>query len=188
MSKPKLVFLALAAVAALGLLTVGSCVALIYSGFTNADAAVSPRIDALFAAIEADTLASTYDSATTQELRDASTREQYVAVGKMIKNRLGRLESKSLRSVNYRYDNGAAYYDVTYSATFENGAGDVVAKMKKSDGEWKFVTFRVNSPLLQQGQAMTACPNCSNPFPANASFCPSCGFALSQAENSPLGE
>ncbi len=51
MSNSKTIAIVIAVCAGLGILMIGLCAGLIYLGYKNADSAVSPRIDAMFAAI-----------------------------------------------------------------------------------------------------------------------------------------
>ena len=150
MAKGKTIAYIFAACAGLGILTIGSCAGLLYFGYKNADSTVSPKIDAMFLAIENNTFAATYETETTQELRDAASKEQYAALGDAIGVRLGKLKSKSLQGFKMRQFNADSYIDVSYNATFENGQGTIIAKLKKEGSAWKFVNFRVNSPLFEQ--------------------------------------
>lgn len=181
MAKGKTIAIILAACAGFGLLLVVSCAGLLFMGFKNTDANISPRIDAMFSAIENDTFAETYETETTQDLRNAATKEQYEALGNAIAVRLGALQSKSLRGFNMRQLNAASYVDVTYNAAFEKGNGTIVAKLKNQGGKWKFVTFRVNSPVFEQDIATATCSSCGEPHSANARFCPSCGAGVTSA-------
>ncbi len=93
--------------------------------------------------------------------------------------RLGKLKSKTLRGFKMKQHNADSYMDVTYAAVFEKGQGTVTARLKKNDGDWKFVGFRVNSPVFEQDIASQKCPSCGQPHSAKAKFCPSCGAAMS---------
>lgn len=179
MAKGKTVAIVLVACAGLGVLLIGTCAGLLFVGFKNADAAVSPRIDLIFEAIDQGRFAETYDTETTQEFRDLTTKEQYAALGDSIAARLGALKSKTMLSFNMQQFNSSSFIDVTYNAVFENGTGTIFAKLKKENGVWKFVGFRVNSPVFDQDIATTKCESCGEPHTANAKFCPSCGADVS---------
>ncbi len=100
-----------------------------------------------------------------------------------IGRRLGKLKSKSLQAFKMRQFNADAYIDASYNATFEKGSGTIIAQLKKEGSSWKFVTFRVNSPLIEQDIASARCASCGEPHPANAKFCPSCGAAIANPMN-----
>ena len=104
MAKGKTIAIILAACAGFGVLLIASCAGLLFVGFKNADSTVSPRIDAMFSAIENNTFADTYETETTLELRNAAT-EQYTALGDAIGVRLGKLISKSLQGFTMRQSN-----------------------------------------------------------------------------------
>ena len=159
----------------MGVLFIGSCAGLLYVGFKNTDTAISPRIDALFAAIDNDEFADTYDIETTKEFKNAVTREQYESIGNAVALRLGKLKTKSLLGFKMGQHNADSYVDVSYKATFEKGEGAIIAKLKKQGGEWRFLSFRVNSPVFEQDLATQKCPSCNSPHTPNAKFCPSCG-------------
>jgi hypothetical protein len=162
-----------------GVAVIAACGGLLYVGYKTAQKSVGPEIDRLFAAIDDGTFAETYETATTQEFRSATSREQYAQIGKAVSTRLGRLKSKSLKSVNMRQHNADSYVDVAYDAQFEKGPGQILAKMKREKDQWKLVNFRVNSPVFQQDIATAKCPKCGAPHAASARFCPSCGARLS---------
>jgi hypothetical protein len=179
MSTGKMVALILGLCGGVGLLLIAICGGLLYWGYRNADASISPKIDAMFVAIANDQFADSYASETTPELNKIVTEEQFVALGKAIDLRLGKLESKTLRGFKMKQHNADSFMDVTYAAIFEKGNGTVTATLKNQDGDWKFAGFRVNSPVFEQDIASQKCPSCSQPHSSTAKFCPSCGAALS---------
>ncbi len=179
MSTGKLVALILGLCGGAVLLLIVICGGLLYSGYRNADASISPKIDAMFAAIANHQSADSYAGDTTPELKKLVTKEQFVAMNEAINLRLGKLKSKTLRGFKMKQHNADSYMDVTYAAVFEKGQGTVTATLKKNDGDWKFVGFRVNSPVFEQDIASQKCPSCGQPHSAKAKFCPSCGAAMS---------
>jgi len=189
MSKGKLVALVLGLCGGVGLLLIAIFGGLLYSGYRNADASISPKIDAMFVAIANDQFANSYAVETTPELKKVVAEEQFVALGKAIDLQLSKLESKTLRGFKMKQRNAHSYMDVTYAAVFEKGKGTVTATLKKQEGDWKFVGFRVNSPVFEQDIALKKCPSCSQPHSSTAKFCPSCGAALlvepEKASNTP---
>ena len=186
MSKGKTIAIVIATCGGLGILLIGSCAGLLFMGFKNTDASVSPRIAAMFLAIRNDTFGETYETETTQELRNVVSKEQYKALGDSIGVRLGALKSKSMQGFNMRQFNADSYVDVTYNATFEKGNGTIVAKLKKQNGKWRFVTFRVNSPVFEQDLVTATCSSCGEPHSATARFCPKCGAAIAASTTESL--
>ena len=130
-----------------------SCAGFFLVAFRGMDTAISLTIDELFAAIDNDSFAETYDTRTTVELQKAITREQYEELGRKIKTRLGRLKSKTLRQFNVRQFNANRYADVAFNATFENGTGEIGCRFKKDGERWLLVDFHVNSPEFQKDLA-----------------------------------
>lgn len=187
MSTGKLVALILSLCGGVGLLLIAVCGGLLYAGYRNADASISPKIDAMFVAIANEQFANSYASETTPELKRVMTEEQFVALGKAINLRLGKLETKSLRGFKMKQHNADSYMDVTYSAVFDKGKGTITSTLKKQDGEWKFAGFRVYSPVFEQDIATQKCPSCNQPHSATAKFCPSCGASLSVDPEKPPG-
>jgi hypothetical protein len=161
-----------------GVAMIVACGGLLYLGYKTANTSVGPEIDRLFAAIDDGTFAETYETATTQEFRAATSKAQYAEIGKAVSTRLGPMKSKSLKSFNMRQYNADSYVDVTYDAQFEKGNGQILAKMKREKGQLKLVNFRVNSPVFQQDIATAKCPKCGAPHASSARFCPSCGARL----------
>lgn len=186
MSTRRTIAIVLGLCGGIGVLLIGSCAGLVYVNFKNTDAMVSPRIDAMFTAIERNTFADTYDNETSNELRDVVSKEQYESMGNAIALRLGKLKSKTIRGFNMRQRNAESYVDVTYDATFEKGNGTVTARLKKQGGDWKFISFRVNSPVFEQDIATQKCPSCNQPHASNAKFCPSCGMQFSPGATTEL--
>jgi len=152
---------------------------LLFLGYQTANKSVGPEIDQQFAAIDGGTFAETYESATTPEFRSATSKDHYADIGKAVATRLGRLQSKSLKTFNMRQHNADSYVDVAYDASFEKGSGQILAKMKREQGRMKLVEFRVNSPVFTQDIATAKCPKCGAPHTSSARFCPSCGAQLS---------
>ena len=87
-----------------GIAIIAACGGLLYLGYKTANTSVGPEIDRLFAAIDDGTFAETYETATSQEFRNATSKDQYAQIGKAVSTRLGRLKSKSLKSFNSLLD------------------------------------------------------------------------------------
>jgi len=178
MKTKTIVIVVVSACGALFIAAVASCAGFFFLTFRNMDTTLSPTIDELFAAIDNETFANTYDTHTTTELQQTVTRQQYGELGLTIKTRLGSLKSKSLRQFNVRQFNANRYADVVYNATFENGSGTISGRFKKDGDRWLVVSFRVNSPEFQKDLATGKCPYCGEPHTSNAKFCPKCGKPL----------
>src|SRR5262245_55495304 len=103
-----------------GVAMIAACGGLLYLGFKTANTSVGPEIDRLFAAIDDGTFAETYETATTQEFRSATSKEQYADIGKAVATRLGPMKSKSLKNFNMRQHNADSYVDVSYDAQFRS--------------------------------------------------------------------
>jgi hypothetical protein len=171
------ILIILACVGVLTALAVGGGV-LLYLAFKNVDADLSPRIDAMFAAIEDGRFGETYFTDTAPELRAAQTRAEYEQVGRLVKERLGTLRSKTLTLWNVQYFNAEGHADVAYSASFAKGQGTIRAQFKRTGGEWKLLNFRVDSPEFQKDLVSETCPHCGKLHPVAAKFCPNCGTPL----------
>lgn len=178
MSNGKIIAAVAAGTGCLGIVAIVACGGLLYMGYRTASTSVGPEIDRMFAAIDNGAFVQTYETATTQEFRKVTSKDQYADIGKAVSARLGRLESKSLKSFNMRQHNADSYVDVIYDARFEKDNGQIVAKMKRENGRLKIVSFRVTSPAFQQDLATAKCPKCGAPHAASARFCPSCGAPL----------
>jgi hypothetical protein len=152
------------------------CVLLAGCGFQDMAAAtseVSQVVDGLFQSIDQGGWASTYETATAPELRQASAKPVYEQLGQAIRERLGKLTSKSGRGFNVQSMNGVVTAQAVYDAQFEKGTGTITATLRKSDGKWLLLNFHVNSPVfLETG---TPCGKCGKSRPKDAAFCPACG-------------
>jgi hypothetical protein len=179
MKTKTIVILVLTACGVFVIAGIATCAGFLFLTFQNLDSTLSPTIDELFAAIDNNTFADTYDSHTADELRRTVTLEQYNDLGLTIKTRLGALRSKSLRQFNVRQFNANRYADVVYTATFEHGSGTISGRFKKDGDRWLVVTLNVNSPEFQKDFVTGKCPNCAEPHSSNAKFCPKCGKPLS---------
>jgi hypothetical protein len=164
------------------LAAIAVCAGFFYFAFKNMDAAVSPKIDELFAAIDGGTFSGKYEAETTPEFKKATSHEQWDQLGSAIKSRLGSLKAKHITQFNVQQLNADQFADVTYSATFEKGSGDIVARLRNAGGQWRLVAFRVNSAEFLKDLSTKACPFCGEACPASAKFCPKCGKPLTDRE------
>ena len=178
MKTKSIVAVVLALAGLLGIVAVVACAGLFIFAVRDLGANLSPTIDELFAAIENDSFASTYDSHTSPEFRRAATREQYEQIGLTIKTRLGSLKSKTLRQFNMRQMNASRYADVVYNGVFEKGSGVISGRFVKQGDRWLIVAFNVSSPEFQKDLATQNCPHCGAAHTSSAKFCPGCGKPL----------
>lgn len=187
MKTKSIILLVLAGFGGLFVTLVVLCAGGLYLSLKTMDNSISPKIDELFAAIEDDKFADTYDSHTTPELQKAASREQYLQIGQTVKTRLGKLKSKSLVRFNMQQMNANRYADVAYNGTFEKGTGTITAKLKKVGDQWLLVAFHVNSPEFTKDLATGKCPHCGQPHSTGAKFCSQCGkeIALSDEQAKP---
>src|SRR5690606_16478970 len=65
-----------------------------------------------------------------------------------IKENLGSLQSKTKTAINAAQENAKSFVDVTYSATFEKGSGEIVARLETDGVNWKFEDIEVQSDQL----------------------------------------
>lgn len=157
---------------------VAACAGFFYLTFKNLDAEISPKIDGLFAAADNGTFGERYATGTSPEFRQTTTRADWEQIGSSIKTRLGSLKSKRLVQFNVQQFNADQYADVAYSAEFEKGSGEIHARFRRIDGQWRLVNFRVDSPEFLKDLATGKCPHCGQACPAEAKFCPHCGKPL----------
>jgi hypothetical protein len=170
------------------IVAVVACGGFFFYMYKNMDKEISPKIDSLFAAINNDTFGDTYATETTPEMRQTTSKENYVQLGCLIKNRLGRLQSKFLVSWNSQQFNLDTTANVVYSATFEKGQGTIQATFKQIDGQWRLLNIRVNSPELLKDMASANCPHCGKPCTPEAKFCPNCGKVIAEIEKNEPAE
>ncbi len=159
---------------------IAACAGVFFLAYKNTDVALSPKIDALFAAIDNDTFSKTYLTETTPEFREAISKEKYEQIGLAVKARLGSLQSKTLMQFNASQFNAHSYMAVNYSASFQKGSGTIRAQFKSVDGEWRLVSFYVDSPEFLKDMATQKCPYCGAPNTATARFCSDCGKSIGE--------
>jgi hypothetical protein len=157
---------------------IAACAGFVFFTFKNMDAAVSPKIDELFAAIDNGTFGDKYETETTPEFKKVTSRTQWEQIGMAVKTRLGRLKAKKLGQFNIQQLNADQSADVSYSATFEKGSGEILTRFRRTGGQWRLVSFFVRSPEFLIGLSTKACPYCGEACPASAKFCPKCGKPL----------
>jgi hypothetical protein len=167
----------------LSLVAVALCGGAFFFLYKNADASVSPRIDALFAKIDDGTFGDAYLTDTSLEFRERVSQEQWDQIGLVVKQRLGRLKSKSMSQFNARQLNATATIDAVYNASFAKGSGTISVRYRSIGGQWLLDRFYVQSPLLDDISAQQKCPHCGELTPASAKFCANCGKSLKTAKS-----
>ena len=170
------------------LVSVVACGGFFIYMYKNADKEISPKIDSLFAAMDKGTFGDTYGTETTPEMQQVFPKEKYEQLGRTVKNRLGRLQSKFLISWNSQQFNLDTTTNVVYTASFEKGQGTIQAGFKLVNGEWRLLNLRVNSPELLKDMASENCPHCGKPCSPEAKFCPNCGKAIAAVEKNEPAE
>lgn len=170
--KTKTVLVLLAALGGAMFVSLVLCAGGLYLFFRGASADVAPRIDELLAALATGDVAASYERDTTREFKQVTTSQQYQQIADVVRTRLGGLRSKITTSLNLRNHNGRSYVEVSYNAEFEKGPGTIQATLEKVDGQWRFMKFHVQSPILQQP---LVCSHCGAQQPLGAKFCPACG-------------
>lgn len=160
------------------LVCAGLCGAGIYRGMQGVNE-VSRRVDEIFVSIEEDQFDSVYDNETATAYRQVTTKEQNAVIGKVIRERLGKLQSKSAQGFNSRSFNGKSQVTTTYNAQFEKGKGTIKTTFFWEEGKWKLAELRVESPVLLAAK----CPHCgATQSVATAKFCSGCGKELPAAK------
>jgi hypothetical protein len=182
MKTSTLVIFIVLACGGLFLALVAACAGFFYYTYQSMDVSLSPKIDALFAAIDDGTFGETYETIAAAELRHLQTKAKYEETGQIIKARLGSLRSKSRTQFNIQQVNATTIADVAYSAVFEKGKGTILAQFKTVGGQWRLTGFRVNSPEFEKALVTEKCPHCGEAHPASSKFCPSCGKPLTPTE------
>lgn len=159
-------------------LLIASIVTAIFVGQRNTERAITPRIETMFSAMEHGTFAETYDTETSSAMRQAVNREEFSELGDAVANLLGPLKSKQLRGFRFSKTTQGTFVEASYDATFAKGIGEILANLSKEDGEWKFNSLRVNSPVFEQDFVSRKCPTCGKAIATSARFCPACGVAI----------
>ncbi len=178
MKTSTLLILIFTACGGLAVVLIAACAGAFFFLTKNVEADVSPRVDALFAAIDRGTFGATYLTETTPELRKAVSRKEYEDLGRAIKTHLGPLRSKTLTRWNAQQFNAESYVDAAYTGSFEKGSGAISTRFKKVDGQWRLLSFLVTSNAFFTDVATEKCPYCGELNPPGAKFCSSCGKPL----------
>ncbi len=118
----------------------------LFASVRNVESTISAKIDSLFRTIDNNSFASAYGRELTPQLRTEVSMAQFVQLGDAISLRLGMLKSKTLKGCKLWQRNADTLFDVAYEAEFDKGRATIVARLKKEDGEWRFLSFRVDSP------------------------------------------
>jgi hypothetical protein len=111
--------------------------------YRNTDAALSPEIDRMFAAIDRGAAGDFYAAQTTPEFRSLMSREQFEQYARQVHAKFGPLRSKKLAHIDARMVNGQKRVSVVYSAVFEKSAGTIRAEFRKDNEHWCVRAFSV---------------------------------------------
>ena len=155
-----------------------ACAGHFFLGFRNTDAAFSPKIDALFAAIDNGTFKDMYATETTPELKKAATREEWEQLGLLIKTPWppqGQ-DAHAVRRSTVECRHVCRCYVLR---DIERETREIsTARLRSVDGEWRLVVFRVKFSRVPHGLVHHSVSHCGEPCPKSAKFCPKCGKFL----------
>lgn len=139
------VYLMGALLASLGL------VALCFGGMTlllrAGERSVKPAVDDYFAKYNVNDFAGIYAEAA-QSLIDTMPEERFIQDQSAIHEKLGNLQSKTLRGIAAVRERGPALTLVTYDARFANGPATVGLSFRYIDGKVKLASAEFRSELL----------------------------------------
>jgi hypothetical protein len=154
---------------------------------TAASAGASRAIDSLFQCADQGTWTATYETMTTSEFRQVTSKEEYEKLGRSIHDRLGKLNSKELKGFFVKSMNGVVSAEATYEAQFEKGKGTIRSRLKKTGDTWLILSFFVSSPEFSVTDGVP-CKHCGKSHPKDAAFCPACGKKIDEAAAPPPGK
>ncbi|MGE0606282.1 MAG: zinc-ribbon domain-containing protein [Pirellulales bacterium] len=182
MKTRSIVILAVLGIGGACAVVVAGCAGFIFFAFSSTGTMITPRVEALFAAIDREEDQASYDRDFTPDYRGVTTFAQHQRICQLVRLRLGKLQSQTLTSTQLHHNNGTSTADVVYSANFEKGAATIKAKLQKVGDDWLYLGFRVDSPAFLPDLTEQKCPHCGAAHEASARFCPSCGKPLSTDE------
>jgi hypothetical protein len=125
----------------------------LFSGYQKTAAAVSVRVDSLFATGKIDPFAEAYLTKTTPELRATVSKEKWEQIERAVDTHLGRLQSKALTQLNVKQTDACTVVEAAYDAWFEKGHGTISVKYKVVNEQWLLDNLSVGSPLLTDGKS-----------------------------------
>lgn len=170
-----------ATVVTLGILACGGAIGWFVYSMSTMSADMDPEVERLFAAIDNNRAGQYFREHTTPELRKFSPEADFVRFTELVKKRLGRLQSKTVRSFNRRTFNATSNADMVYDAQFERGKAELILSWQRvGTGPWRLQTFRVNSMALIESPTRE-CQKCHAKIVEDARFCPQCGEAIEPA-------
>jgi hypothetical protein len=116
-------------------------------------AAVSCRVDALFAKGKIDPFAEAYSAETTPALRDSITKDQWQQLDDAIETNLGRLNQKALTQLDVKRTNATVVVEAAYDAWFEKGDATISLRYEIVGERWLLGQLFVDSPLLPNSKS-----------------------------------
>lgn len=140
---PALFGMTLAAGLGLVLLTFGFFTVLLYLG----ERPLKPAVEGFFANFNASDFAAIYSSAG-KPITDVAKEEEFVKDQQLIREKLGAMQSRTIRGINLVRERGPASTVITYDATFDNGPATVSLAFQGSGEELKLVRTEFRSELL----------------------------------------
>lgn len=160
--------LVLSGCAVAGLIIVAACGGLIYFGLrqVTGEGEVALEVDRLFKDIAEGRAAEFYRSRGSDELKRATSEQDFVSFADTVKEKLGKLRSKTMSGFSVNNRNLTNYVDAVYNCQFERGPGTVKASFKQEKGRWLLLGFRVDSPELLKTTVREKCPHCGEPYEA----------------------
>jgi hypothetical protein len=179
------VLLVLLGCGGLFVLIVALCAGGFFFAQNRINAAIEPKVDALFAKIDNGTFGEAYMTETTPRLREAISKEKWAEIGLVINQRLGHLRSKSMRQFSANQVNAITTIDAVYDGSFEKGSGTITVRYTRVAENLLLEGFHVRSPLLDVATLQQECPHCGELTPASAKFCAKCGKALKDDKPAP---
>lgn len=154
-----------------------------YQAFSAGQAEVDKDVDAFFHGLHGADVDELYETTTTPEFKSVTSKADFADVARLIRERLGPLKSKQTRNFFAKTTTEGTFADLVYDAEFEKGPATIEMRMKRGQGSWRILQFRVDSKLLRPDALTIKCPICGQMSPHSAKFCSNCGQRLPSTED-----
>jgi hypothetical protein len=178
MKTSTIVLLVLLGCGGLFVVMIALCAGVFFFAQNRTSAAISPKIDALFAKTDDGTFGETYMTETTPALRANISKEKWAEIGLVVKQRLGRLQSKTMKQFSANQFNATTTIDAVYDASFQKGSGTISVRYTGVAGHLLLEAFYIRSPVLDNAALRQECQYCGELTSASAKFCANCGKAM----------